>query len=257
MTDVSEIAALVDGYRTWVKDRTTLKTVHADWVEISTPFLDRHNDCIQIYVKSESGSYFLNDDGHTLRDLEMSGCALDSPKRQQLLRVTLNGFGLELSNGVIATRTMAENFPARKHALIQGILAVNDLFALATSTVHSLFKEDVERWLEAADIRFLPNIQFTGKSGYQHHFDFAIPKSRTHPERIIKAVSNPNKDAALTFITAWTDTAEQRPTDAEAIAFLNDNDKKVPATVLDALEQYAITAVTWSEREKVRGRLAA
>lgn len=257
MTDVSEIAALVDGYRAWVKDRTTLKSVHKDWVEISTPFVDRHNDFIQIYAKSEGGVYLLNDDGNTLRDLEMSGCALDTPRRQQLLKVTLNGFGLDLSHGVIGTRATQENFSARKHALIQGILAVNDLFCLATSTVQSLFKEDVERWLEAAEIRFIQNIQFTGKSGYQHHFDFAIPKSRTQPERIIKAVSSPNKDAALTFITAWTDTADQRPSDAEAIAFLNDNEKKVPTTVIDALSQYSIKPVPWSERETVRNHLAA
>ncbi|MGC2601526.1 MAG: DUF1828 domain-containing protein, partial [Rhodomicrobium sp.] len=66
MTDVAEIERLVDRYRSWLKDRTKLKSVHSDWVEITTPFLDRHNDYIQLYVKKENGGYRLTDDGHTI-----------------------------------------------------------------------------------------------------------------------------------------------------------------------------------------------
>lgn len=257
MTDVSEIARLIEGYRAWVKDKTTLKTINADWVEITTPFLDRHNDYIQIYVRKENGAFQLHDDGNTLRDLAISGCALDTPMRQRLLRVTLNGFGLDEKHDVIVTRATPETFPLRKHALIQGILAVNDLFYTSSSTVRSLFKEDVEQWLEKSEVRFVSSFQLTGKSGYAHQFDFAIPKSPMAPQRIIKAVSNPTKDAALAFITSWTDTADQRPETAEAFAFLNDNDKSIPVTVMDALEQYNITPVRWSQRDKVKATLAA
>lgn len=63
MTDVNEIAKLVGQYQSWVKDKTTLKSVHTDWVEVSTPFLDRHNDYIQLYVKKVSGGYIISDDG--------------------------------------------------------------------------------------------------------------------------------------------------------------------------------------------------
>ncbi len=57
MTDAGEISQLVEKYRLWLKDRTAIKSVHTDWVEITTPFLDRHNDYIQIYVKGSGGSY--------------------------------------------------------------------------------------------------------------------------------------------------------------------------------------------------------
>ena len=256
MTDVDDIRRLVDGYRAWLRDRTTFKTVHADWVEISTPFLDRHNDYIQIYAKGTGGVYDLTDDGNTLTDLEMSGCTLDTEKRKSILKTTLNGFGIEESRGVLSTRATAENFSVRKHALVQAILAVNDMFYLASSTIMSLFKEDVERWLEASDIRFVPNIQFTGKSGYQHNFDFAIPRSRKAPERIIRAISNPNKDAALNFAMAWTETVEQRPVDSQALAFLNDNERGIGAPVIDALQRYDIRPVLWSKRENERAKLA-
>jgi hypothetical protein len=256
-TTVDEIGRLVDQYRSWLKDRTTLKSVAADWVEVTTPFLDRHNDYIQLYVKRENGSYLLTDGGDTLSDLEMSGCRLDTPHRQAILKVTLNGFRVEEKNDTLIVKATAETFAARKHALVQAILAINDMFYLSSSTVQSLFKEDVEKWLREADIRFVPNLQLVGKSGYIHHFDFAIPGSRDAPERIIKAIANPNKDAALNLITAWSDTVDQRPADARALAFLNDNDRRVGPPVMDALRKYDISPVPWSERDRHRPELAA
>jgi Domain of unknown function DUF1829/Domain of unknown function DUF1828 len=257
MTNVDEISRLVDNYRSWLKDRTAIKSVHADWVEISTPFLDRHNDYIQLYAKGDKGKYEITDDGHTLRDLEMSGCSLDTPKRQALLKVSLNGFGVEERDGILRVRAATENFSVRKHALIQAVLAVNDMFYLASSTVKSLFKEDVEKWLFESDIRYVPNVQFPGRSGYQHNFDFAIPRSKKAPERILKALTNPNRDSAVAFIAAWVDTIDQRPKDATAMAFLNDNERSVAGTVVSALEQYDIEPVLWSKREATRDRLLA
>lgn len=69
MTNVEEIRGLVDQYRIWLRDRTTLRSVHQNWVEITTPFLDRHNDYIQLYAKREDGGVRLTDDGHTMRAL--------------------------------------------------------------------------------------------------------------------------------------------------------------------------------------------
>ncbi|MCB1528325.1 MAG: DUF1829 domain-containing protein [Hyphomicrobiaceae bacterium] len=257
MSSVSEISQLVDGYQKWLKDKTTLKSLHADWVEISTPFLDRHNDYILLYVKAVDGGYHITDDGHTIRDLVLSGCNLDTPKRRSLLQVTLNGFRIEERDDVLSVRASADNFALKKHSLLQAILAVNDLFYLSSATVLSLFKEDVERWLALSEIRFVPNIQIVGKTGYIHNFDFAIPSSRAAPERIIKAIGNPNKDAALAYVTSWVDTLDQRPANAQALAFLNDNGRVIGPPVLDALRQYDIKPVIWSEREEYRQQLAA
>jgi hypothetical protein len=257
MTDVAEIEQLLDRYRNWLKDRTTLKSVHSDWVEITTPFLDRHNDYIQLYVKKENGAYRLIDDGHTIRDLESGGCNIDTPKRKQLLETAIRGFAVDASSNVLSVRASEENFAKRKHALIQAILAVNDLFYTASPTVRSLFKEDVERWLNLSSIRFLTNVQFLGKTGYPHHFDFAIPPSSKAPERIIRALNNPSRDSANSLIFSWLDTRDVRPADSVAVAVLNDQDKTVPGGVLDALREYDIESVTWSQREDSRARLAA
>ncbi len=69
----------------------------------------------------------------------------------------------------------AEDFPLKKHSLIQAMLAVNDLFYLAKPVVESLFFEDVVAWLDANDIRYTPGVKFPGISGYDHLFSFVIP----------------------------------------------------------------------------------
>ena len=53
----------------------------------------------------------------------------------------------------------AENFPLRKHNLIQAMLAVNDMFYLAEPVVKSLFYEDVIAWLEQNEIRYTPKVK--------------------------------------------------------------------------------------------------
>ena len=193
---VAEIEKLLNDYRTWLKDKTTLREVNGSWVEITTPYLDRHNDALQLYARRDNGGFVLSDDSYAIHDLETSGCSLTTDKRKELLQMTLNGFGVKLNNEAIEIHATPENFPLRKHNLIQAMLAVNDLFYLAKPVVESLFYEDVVAWLDANDIRYMPNVKFTGISGYDHHFDFAIAKFRKQPERIVQAIKVRARSAA-------------------------------------------------------------
>lgn len=253
---MEEIATLVDQYRSWLKDRTALREV-ADHIEITTPFIDRHNDFIQIYARKDNGGYLLTDAGQTIDDLAMSGCLLDTPKRQDLLKVTLAGFGIVNDDGALCVHANEKNFPLKKHNLIQAILAVNDLFYLAQPYVASVFLEDVVAWLDSLDIRYTPSVKFTGKSGYDHMFDFAIPKSKKAPERLLRAINHPTGDAAKALAFSWVDTRDVRPPDSKAYAILNDRDHRIPTTVEEALENYEVTPVPWSKRKEVQEELAA
>jgi hypothetical protein len=144
---VAEIEKLLHDYRTWLRDRTTLRDIDGQWIEITTPYLDRHNDSLQIYARAENGGYVLTDDSYTIHDLEASGCSLYTEKRQDLLKMTLNGFGVKLRDESLEVHATAENFPLRKHSLIQAMLAVNDLFYLAKPVVESLFlKMSLRGW---------------------------------------------------------------------------------------------------------------
>ncbi len=254
---IKDIDNLLNKYWVWLRDKTTLRQVDDVWVEITTPYLDRHNDYIQIYAKKQNGGFLLTDDSETIHDLQLSGCNLDLPKRKQLLNVTLNGFGVKLKNESLEVHTSEKDFALRKHNLLQAILAVNDLFYLATPWVTSLFLEDVTKWIESNDIRHIPKIKFTGKSGFDHLFDFAIPKSKKYPERILKVINNPKKDTAQAMAFAWLDTKDVRDHNSLAYAILNNSEKSIPDSVLDALSSYDVTPVIWSKREDIKEKLAA
>ena len=253
---IQDIQRLLDAYHAWLKDKTALRQVQ-DWVEITTPYLDRHNDYIQIYARKTNSGYVLTDDGYTIQDLEDSGCKLDSHRRQDLLRMTLNGFGVRLNGKALEVHASPENFALRKHNLLQAILAVNDMFYLAQPMVASLFYEDVVAWLDLHDIRYTPKVKFTGKTGYDHLFDFVIPKSRRQPERIVQAINRPNRETAQAVVLAWIDTKEVRSPESRAYAMLNDAEQAVPQGVLDALRNYDVKPVPWSQRESVLEELAA
>lgn len=253
---IQDIQRLLDAYHAWLKDKTVLRQID-QWIEITTPYLDRHNDYIQIYAKKTNGGFVLTDDGYTLNDLEQSGCKLQSPKRQDLLKMTLNGFGVQLHDNALEVHASPDNFALRKHNLVQSMLAVNDMFYLAVPMVASLFYEDVVAWLDVHDIRYTPKVKFTGKTGYDHLFDFVIPKFRQHPERIIQTINRPNRDTAQAVVLSWIDTKEVRSPDSRAYALLNDSEQTVSPNVLDALRSYDVHPVPWSQRESIRGELAA
>lgn len=250
-------ADLVSRYYDWLKAKTVWRDING-WAEITTPYLDRHNDYIQIYLREVDEIYVLTDDGYTIADLIQSGCSLDTPRRKALLQSTLNGFGVQLGDhSSLEVTATQENFALRKHSLLQAILAVNDLFYVARTNVESFFFEDVALWLDSADIRYTPKVSFMGHSRYTHQFDFAIPKSRNQPERILRVINNPNKDNAQNTAFAWVDTKDARPLGSVAYAILNDRDHSIGDSVLDALTSYEISPLPWSRRDEYRERLAA
>lgn len=255
MTSVRELRDLIDDYTRWLKDRVTLQQA-GDWVEVTTPFLDRHNDHLQFYVRREDGTFVLSDDGSTVQDLKASGCDLDTPKRRELLDVTLNGFGVAMEGTALVARTSPETFSQKKHGFVQAMLAVNDLFYLAEPHVASLFAEDVQNWLDLAEVRYSQRVKLTGKSGYDHLFEFIIPRSRTQPERLVRTINRPSRDQAESVAFSWIDVREARP-ESIAYAFLNDSEREPASNVFEALRTYGVRPVRWSEREQARQEVAA
>lgn len=247
---------LVDAYVEWLKQKVSVKDI--DGVcEITTPFLDRHNDHLQIYVKKAGDGLILTDDGYTIRDLEMSGFDIGTKKRRRLLHSILNGFGVHLQDEEIIVEARTEDFPQKKHNIIQAMLAVNDLFVMAKSMVASVFREDVETYLRAHQIRFTPSVKFAGKSGFDQSFDFVIPASQKRPERIIRAINQPTRQSISMLIFVWADTKSARPMESTAYGVLNDTEQEVKPEITSALRQYGMKPLLWSEREEYVEELAA
>jgi len=243
-----ECQQLIDDYVGWLRKGLSVNSL-GDTCELTTPFLDRHNDHLQIYAVRRDGTIVLSDDGYILSDLRASGVDFSTPKRKAVLESVLRGFGVRVEEKQLVIEASERTLGQRMHSLVQAMLAVNDMFFMAQPAVAASFWEDVREFLDAHDIRYSPRVKVTGKSGYDHAIDFLIPKSRSRPERLIQAINAPNKNTIGTYLFALTDTREARGQEAEAYAFLNDRDRKVGGEVIEALEAYEVKPALWSHRE--------
>ena len=251
----NECRELVEQYSEWLKQKFTVTEIDGI-CEIITPFVDRHNDFLQIYVKKDGNKLIITDDGYTISDLKLSGFDITTEKRKQVMDSILNGFSARLQGDEIIIEANAENFPKKKHNIIQAMLAVNDMFVMASSMVASVFKEDVESFLRLHEIRFTPSVKFTGKSGYDQSFDFVIPASQKRPERIIKVVNRPDRQSITMLMFSWEDTKEVRPLKSTTYGILNDTEFKINPDIESALHQYGIEPVPWSKRDEYVVELA-
>ncbi|CAN5316849.1 DUF1828 domain-containing protein [soil metagenome] len=225
---------LIESYISWLKQKINYRDING-YYEITTPFVNHINDYIQFYLKKDTDDrIFMTDDGDTLNNLEMAGVDITTPSRKKELEVILNGFGIMLKGNELTTMATASTFPLRKHNFIQAILAVDDLFTVASPKVESFFLEDVINYFKQNNIRFSPNIILQGKSSFQHKFDALIPASNKMGERIIKVVSSPKKQNIIAHLFAFEDTKKAR--NNEGILILNDQEKQIAPDVSQAIQ---------------------
>ena len=124
--DLQKIKNLQAMYGGWLAQKISVRVPERDRsvVEITTPFLDRRNDCIQIYafVFSE-GTFILSDHGYTLQDsVGMSGRAIDGEE----ITVILNGFGVKRNDDdSLQITAEIEDFPMKQNNLIQAMIAID------------------------------------------------------------------------------------------------------------------------------------
>lgn len=256
MIDIGD--KLKNSYLNWLKEKITLN-LRGDAIEITTPLLDRHNDHLQIYAVPQGKDFKLTDDGYIISDLIMSGCDIhSSKKRREILQTVLNGFGVsKTDDDELFVLCGIDDFPQKKHMLLQAMITVNDMFMTSKPTVQSLFYEDVENLLEINNIRFTDNVSFIGKSGYLHKFDFVIPRSKKSPERIIQALNSPTKDRSQALLFAWSDTREIRKHESTLYAFLNDSTRNVSDELISALQRYNVKPILWSQKDRYIDELSA
>lgn len=250
-----ECQKLIDSYIEWLRTGLSVEAL-GEGCELTTPFLDRHNDHLQVYAIRQNGKIVLSDDGYILSDLRTGGLEVTTPKRMAVLQTVLSGLGVHIEGNQLLIEASAQNVGQRMHALIQAMLAVNDMFMMAQPRVASFFWEDVKEFLDENDVRYSPRVKIAGKSGYDHGIDFLIPKSKSRPERFVQAINAPMKSTIAAYLFSLTDTREARRDHAEAYAFLNDTERVVGGDVIEALEAYAVKAALWSDRQSYIQALA-
>jgi len=245
---------LIDEYLRWLKQEFVFAEANGS-CQISTPFLDRHNDAIEIYVEKKNGLFHLTDDGYTIRDLRSCDMEFATEKRKAHLTAVLNGFGVKLDKDEIYVEASIEDFPQKKHNLLQAILAINDMFVMAEEHVLSLFKEDVALFFESHHIPAFSDFKISGKSGFDHKFDFGIPKTTEKPQRVLQAINNLSKDNATSLAFAVADIRAIRPEPIGALAMINDSVRSPSEEHLSALRVYEVEPLLWSRRQEFVFRL--
>ncbi|MGX4600294.1 DUF1829 domain-containing protein [Faecalimicrobium sp. JNUCC 81] len=248
---------LIDNYFNWLKQNTIINKV-GEYTEITTPFLDRHNDCIQFYMKKTSdNNIILTDDGYVLSDLEDCGFTFNTPKRKELLNNILLNYHIRLEDGCLTTFTDITNFPSRKHFYIQGIMSINDLYATNKSNVSSLFAEDFVDFLDNNDIGYNENVKLTGQSGFDHNIDYMLAglKKKNIPEKYLKVINNPNKSNTESTLFTWSDLQNSRKKDNRMYVILNDTNTEVKPEILSAYKTYNIKPLLWSDKNEILSNL--
>ena len=199
----------------------------------------------------------LSDEGEILSDLIASGVNINNPKRRGTISELASGFGIKIDGGTLLVQASQSNLGQRTHALVQAMLAVNDMYVLARSRIQSYFKEDVEEFLKANEVRYSTRVKLSGKSGYDHAVDFLIPRSSAAPERLLQAIPSPTKYMVSNSLFAINDAREARSEELVPYVLLNDTTSEVSADILEAFSNYDVSAVNWSDRQSLVDELVA
>ncbi len=256
---MNEIREMERQYYNWLMEETIF-TNYGEWVGIASPMLDRNNDYIEFFVKKQDNEIIISDHGETISELLMLGIDVkNNEKYAKFLKLTLNGFGIELFNNM-ELRIIAnpKNYNEKKHSIVQAILAINDLYVLDNqkSKRPNFFIENVLKWFDDNDIGVNRNINITGKSGFQFKCDLIIPPSRkkNKPEKIIKILNRLNKTQVVNLIFGWEDIKKFREDNTELYTIIGANDNDSNA---NAFKQYGILPIEFDNIENNRNLFIA
>jgi len=243
-------------YLDWIKHNSSQVAI-GNYSEITTPFVDAHNDQIRFYISKVNGGYLLTDDGYVINDLEMCGCDIKSKKRKQLMMQIAEAIGATIQNDCIVIEASDHDIARKQHIMIQAMLKISDMFLTTSSRVKGIFMEEVQAFFEQNDIRNTPSVMLMGHSGLSHQFDFVIPASRKMPERVITAINTPSKQSIESALFAWNDVAKTRKAESRGYIILNDQKKKASEDLFRAIQNYDLKAVAWTARDSFVEELAS
>lgn len=251
---MSWIEPLLNQYHDFVKSKTVVQEkTGTEWIAIATPYLDMHNDAVEIYAKKNNDSIAINDDGQTLRNLSLYGLEFNrNGKRLDILESILLSYGISLSGEELTVEANEKNFAQKKLNLLNAICEINDLYVLSKPTVASVFKDDVREYLEQHNIIYTPHFISKGSIGLEFTFDFQIAYRKK--EIVIKTFNSLNKNNVVNFLFSWDDIKQARTklTNKEVVglAVVNDETKEPKSELIEALKGKGSQIIFWKKREE-------
>jgi hypothetical protein len=276
-----ECKAIVDQYFRWFQDELSVQLM-AEGCELTTPFLDRHRDQLQIYIAKQNGQVIFSDEGYTASELRSSGVEIESGAGREMVERLIKSFGVHLRNRELVAEAQFDAAGERMHSLVQAMLLLNDVArlpslrdvlpeedskalqvisyetpALLSSQTPTVFRAGVENFLEEKHIEYTSYPSLEGRSHLTYWVDLMIPESGQAPLRYIKLVPKPSRRVVKPIVGMVLDTREVRPADSKFYVFFNDIGREVDDDILEPLKIYDVQSVRWTEREEYVRQLAA
>ena len=231
-------------YINWLNENIEQYKISDTVYRLTLPFLDRNNDCIELFIKLlDDERYYITDDSETINELKLSQFDIfTGTRRREIFDSILAAHGVSFSkNDELYITCSRDSLAQSKHMLSQCIIKVSDMFYLSRKNVKSIFIEDVQNFLDINNIRYIENVSFSGKSKLMSNYDFGIGKSNVAPERIIKVINNFDTTQAKNIIFSWKNKSQ-------LYTFIQDFEKPISKEALSALKEYSIVPVLWSKR---------
>jgi hypothetical protein len=245
-----DIQKMTDNYTVWLRKEITT-AVFGEYIELTTPYLDRFNDYLQMYAKyNPDGTISLTDDGYIIGSLISSGMKFKKGSNSlKLLQKIAAKYSVSIVDEDITTIATPNDFPQKKHMMVQAMLAIDDLYIVSPDPVKNYLLEDIETYFVANDIFYSTDFSLLGKSGTIYTYDFHLQRTKEKPERFCKGFNKLNMSKRDLTLFNWMDTQEKRGVSSELIVIYND-ENTVSDDVLTGFLNYRIKTVPFSHRQE-------
>ena len=242
-----DIKKMIDSYTNWIHEEISFEKI-GEYYEITTPYFDRFDDYLQIYVKQiDKDKIFLTDDGYIIGNLIACGMQFrKNSSRLSVLEKTIRNHGLSLDGEAITTTATIKNFPQKKHMMVQAMLLIDNMFELRKDNVKNLFLEDVISFFNQHEIYYTRDFSIVGKTKNIYTYDFHFQRNRTNKtDRFCRVINRLNKSIRDSIIFNWIDTIDAREDESSLITIIND-EHSVNEKDVDAFISYDIHPVLFS-----------
>lgn len=253
-------------YFDWIKQNNHF-SVNKDIIQLSTPVIDAFGDNINLILKQEGNKIKISDDAYVIWNIESHGLNITkkNSKRNNLLKSILSydSINWDSTTNELYKLSSIKNIGQNIHDVIQSISKITDLMYLNKPTIKSLFSEDVFNYLKEnkEDYDYFPNLQIIGQSKLAFSFD-ALFTTKNKVKKLSKFYNSFSKNTVENVLVSWLDTIQSREerfdgTLQMAVVINDQNVKTLSREYIDALAEYEIDVIPFSDKEKFKESLGA
>ena len=258
------VKTIKNSYINWIRENTNFNEVLNQTIEVSSPFMSALNENIKIYVIPNSTRYKITDDGYTLWNLESLGMNFRKGSRRESLllnAIDRSNLSMDPKTKELFIYSTQQKLGNSMHTMIQSILTITDMLRFNTSTVRSLFFDEVNKYFDENKELYdpFPDVEIQGKSKLLHRFDYLMTLKHKQ-KKLVKLINNLDKSQVERTIMGWQDTTEQRTSkyneNLKMVALINDSEKVISTEFEDAFTQYGIETIGFSDKKLVEKSLS-